>query len=111
METKDAKYSWVETHEELVHYLAKKQDDQKGLINLLKKVGITNFNDKEVDDKSIDLDEIDPFSFFCYMYKFGPGKKLEFLQKIAAELQLINKPTGEAGIPSAQAQKVWLIPI
>ena len=81
MSTEIVKYSWVETHKELVKFLAKNENNQKGLIDLLKKVGIIGFIDKEANGESFDLEEIDPFSFFCYIYKHGPQKKLEFLQK------------------------------
>lgn len=110
MDTDIVKYSWVETHKELVKYLAKNQNNQKGLIALLKKVGITGFTDKDTNGNIIELEELDPFSFFCFIYKFGPHKRLEFLQKIAAEVQIKNKPTDESGIPSTRALKVCMFP-
>src|ERR1035437_2286293 len=108
MDKEIVKYSWVETHKEIVKFLAKNQDNQKQLIVLLKKAGATIFNDKDIDGKIIDLDEIDPFTFFCYIYKYGVYKRLELLQNIAKELQIQKIPTDETGIPSANAQKVWL---
>lgn len=104
------KYSWVETHKEIVKYLAKNQNNQKQLIELLKKVGITGFNDKDANGKAIDLEEIDPFTFFCYIYKYGSQRRLSNLQKIADEIKILKKPTDESGIPSADARKVWLFP-
>jgi hypothetical protein len=41
------KYSWVETHKEISQFLAKNEDNQLELIDLLKKVGITGFKDKD----------------------------------------------------------------
>lgn len=107
----DEKYfTWVKTHKELVTYLKKKEDSQKELIDLLKSVGIQPFNDKSTPEKhDIELNEIDPFTFFCYIYKYGPEKRLSYLQKIAKHLNL-SIPSGEAGIPSANAQSVWLFP-
>lgn len=110
MDNEIVKFSWVETHKELVKYLAKNQNNQKDLITLLKKVGVTLFNDKDADGSQIDLEEIDPFTFFCYIYKYGTQKRLLYLQKIAAELGFKKIPTDESGIPSANAQKVWLFP-
>jgi 5-methylcytosine-specific restriction protein B len=110
MDTEVVKYSWVETHKEIVKFLAKNQENQKQLIDLLKKVGATIFNDKDIEGKIIDLDEIDPFTFFCYIYKYGVHKRLELLQNIAKEIQIQKIPTDETGIPSANAQKVWLFP-
>ncbi len=107
----DEKYfTWVKTHKELVTYLKTKEDSQKELIKLLKSVGIQPFNDKSTPEKhDIELNEIDPFTFFCYIYKYGPEKRLSYLQKIAKHLNL-SIPSGEAGIPSANAQSVWLFP-
>jgi len=103
-------YSWVETHKELTEYLSTKENTQNELIQILRSVGIGPLNDKAEGGKhDIDLDEIDPFTFFCYIYKYGPEKRLDYLQKIAEHLNL-SIPTGESGIPSAQAQKVWLFP-
>jgi len=103
------KFTWVQTHKELVKYLADKENQQDSLIEILRAVGITPLNDEEIQGTKTDLLEIDPFTFFCYIYKYGPEKRLGFLQKIAQQLN-ISKPLGEAGIPSANAQSVWLFP-
>ncbi len=109
--TEVVKYSWVQTHKELVEYLSKNKDNQKGLIEILKQAGITNaFKDRDANGETIELEEIDPFSFFCFIYKYGPDRRLAYLQKIAELLQLDSIPTDDSGIPSAQAQKVWLFP-
>ncbi len=108
MDTKE--FTWVHTHKELVNFLYTKEHSQIELINLLKSVGIQPFNDKsEPGEHNIELDEIDPFTFFCYIYKYGSRKRLEYLQAIANKLE-ISVPVDEKGIPSAQASKVWLFP-
>ncbi len=105
-----AKFTWVKTHQELVEYLKTQETSQSTLINLLKSVGIQPFNDKsEPNGQGVELDELDPFTFFCYIYKYGERKRLELLQKIAKQLN-IYIPQDERGLPSAQAQKVWLFP-
>lgn len=104
------KFSWVETHQKITQYLSTEENSQQNLIDLLKSVGIGPFNDKAGSEKhDIELDEIDPFTFFCYIYKYGTKRRLKYLQDIATNLN-IEKPSGESGIPSAQAQKVWLFP-
>ncbi len=106
----NSSFSWVQTHKEIVGYLLNSEDKQKELIELLKSVGITPFNDKDgSDEHSIELDEIDPFTFFCYIYKYGPQRRLKYLQEIAKKLN-ISVPNNDKGIPSAPAQKVWLFP-
>ncbi len=103
-------FSWVETHKQLTEFLKRKENSQNELIQILKTVGIGPLNDKSVDGKhNTELKEIDPFTFFCYIYKYGPKRRLGYLQKIAETLK-ITIPKGESGIPSAQAQKVWLFP-
>jgi 5-methylcytosine-specific restriction endonuclease McrBC GTP-binding regulatory subunit McrB len=103
-------FSWVETHKQLTEFLKTKENSQNELIQLLKSVGISPFNDKSGEgDHDTELKEIDPFTFFCYIYKYGSKRRLGYLQKIA-EILNITLPKGESGIPSAQAQKVWLFP-
>lgn len=107
---KDEKFSWVETHKKITQFISTKENSQQDLIDLLKSVGIGPFNDKAgAEEHDIELDELDPFTFFCYIYKYGTKRRLKYLQEIAAKLN-IKQPAGESGIPSAQAQKVWLFP-
>ena len=106
----DNKFSWVDTHKQITQYLSTKENSQNELIELLKSVGIGPFNDKAVaGDHNIELEEIDPFTFFCYIYKYGTKRRLKYLQKIAKKLE-IEIPSDEKGLPSAQAQQVWLFP-
>ena len=108
MESINKRYTWVQTHKELVEYLAGKENEQKELIELLKDSGVEKgLVDEYPEGNRIELEEIDPFSFFCFIYKFGPRKRLEILQKIAKRLGL-HYPEDEKGIPSAQAQKVMM---
>lgn len=103
-------FSWVQTHKQLTEFLKTKENSQNELILILKSVGIGPLNDKTGDgEHDIELNEIDPFTFFCYIYKYGTKRRLGYLQKIAETLN-IKIPQGESGIPSAQAQKVWLFP-
>ncbi|MEL0644154.1 DUF3578 domain-containing protein [Olleya sp. Ti.3.14] len=105
-------FTWVKTHNEITKYLSTKENNQSVLIELLKSVGITPFNDKAKigsESHDIELNEIDPFTFYCYIYKYGEQRRLYFLQAIAKNIGA-QIPNDEKGIPSAQAQKVWLFP-
>jgi hypothetical protein len=102
-------FTWVKTHLELAKYLRNFNNKQIELIDLLKSAGVTGFSDKDLNNKNIDLQEIDPFTFFCYIYKYGDQRRLEILQSIATLLHL-HHPDDERGIPSSNAQKVWLFP-
>lgn len=106
----DDKYSWVNTHKGIVKYLSTKEDSQQELIELLKSIGISPFNDKSKEgDYDIELSEIDPFTFFCYIHKHGDKRRLDYLQQIAKKIDL-ETPLSVEGIPTAQAQRVWLFP-
>ena len=106
----DRKFSWIDAHKALNRFLLANENDQLRIIGLLKKVGIGPFKDKSLPDSNdIELTEIDPFTFYCYIYKYGSERRLDFLQKLCKEIDA-DIPSGDAGIPSAQAQKVWLFP-
>lgn len=102
-------FTWVKTHKELVEIISKKRNQQEKLIDVLRKVGIAGLHDEDKKGKRFDLKEIDPFSFFCFIYKYGPQKRILLLQEIA-KLFKVSIPTDELGVPSVNAQKVCLFP-
>ena len=104
----ESRFTWVATHKEIVKYLAKMQDKQTELISILEQAGVEKFNDRDADGSTVRLSEIDPFTFFFYIYKYGP-RRLEILQSIALLLD-IEKPSGAEGIPTTDARKVWIFP-
>ena len=108
METSKSIYSWVKTHKQLSQYLLDKEGQQPALIEILKEAGATLFNDEDPAGTKIELTEIDPFTFFCYIYKYNK-QRLEILQNIARNINA-SIPTDDSGIPSANPQKVWLFP-
>jgi len=103
------KFTWVKTHKELVEIISKKRNQQEKLIDVLRKVGIAGLHDEDKKGRRFDLKEIDPFSFFCFIYKYGPQKRILLLQEIA-KLFKVSIPTDELGVPSVNAQKVCLFP-
>ena len=103
-------FTWVQTHKELTQYLAGMEGRQKELVELLESAGVTaGLVDENPKGNRIDLEEIDPFSFYCFIYKYGPKNRVQILQSIAKSLNL-HYPDDEFGIPSAQAQKVMMFP-
>ncbi len=74
---------------------------------MLGSVGIAGLHDEKVPGVRVPLTDIDPFSFFCFIYKYRTKKRLELVQEIAAAIGA-PVPTDESGIPSAQAQQVCL---
>ncbi|MBF4983913.1 AAA family ATPase [Nonlabens mediterrranea] len=102
-------YNWTQTHLELASYLKDKRSNTSELIELLKESGVKVMQDQSQPGISIPLEEMDPFTFICHIYKYGEKKRLDIIQKIAKKLGLFI-PDGERGIPSANAQKVWMFP-
>jgi len=102
-------FSWVETHKGIVEYLKGMENRQTELIDLLRSTGINISVDQEKEGKKIPLAEIDPFTFFFYIYKHRGEGRIQILQKIAVKLNLPS-PEGDSGIPSTNAQNVWLFP-
>lgn len=101
-------FSWVTTYKSISQYLKDKQDDQKSLIQLLKDSGCDIFNDQNPEGNVIELNEIDPFTFFCYLNKYFK-QRLEILQNLAKKINA-PLPKDDYGIPSTNPRKVWMFP-
>ncbi|WP_441001129.1 McrB family protein [Fodinibius sp. SL11] len=105
----ESQFTWVQTHKEIVAYLADKEGKQKEIIELLKSAGITkSFTDQNADGEKFDLQEIDPFTFFNFIYKYS-ANRLTYLKRLAQELG-IHVPQDALGLPSIQGQNVWCFP-
>ncbi|MGB5983246.1 MAG: AAA family ATPase [Nonlabens sp.] len=102
-------YNWTQTHKELAEFLRDKRDKTPHLLRILEKAGVVVGTDQAEEGVKTKIEEIDPFTFFCYIYKYGEKRRLKILQNIAQQLEL-SHPDGERGIPSANAQKVWMFP-
>lgn len=107
-EDNNTNFTWVPTYKAIVQFLKDKHNDQVGLIDLLKDSGCDVFNDQNPENNIIELDEIDPFTFFCYLNKYFK-QRLEILQKLAESINA-PLPKDDHGIPSANPQKVWMFP-
>jgi Cdc6-like AAA superfamily ATPase/predicted RNA-binding protein with PUA-like domain len=73
-------------------------------------VGIRGMVDKDQNGKNLPLEEIDPFTFFCYIYKHGVANQLKYLRKISEHFGIDPLPEDQNGIPSAQGLSVKLFP-
>lgn len=103
-------FTWTTTHKELVEYLIKNRKQQKKLVDVLRKAGVTSLIDKlQRNGKLVDLEVIDPFTFFCYIYKYGQVKRVEILQNVA-KVAGVTVPDDADGIPSVNAQQVCMFP-
>ena len=103
-------YTWVSAHYQIADWLQDYESRQVELINVLKDLGIAAFQDKGSNGETFELREIDPFTFLFYIYKHGPDKRLAILQGLCRKLKIAPIPEDDRGLPSANAQKVWLFP-
>lgn len=103
------RFSWLRTHRELVEKLSKMRDRQTVLIDVLLRVGINGLHDETRPGKRKQLDVIDPFTFFCYIYKHRGSKRVEVLQKVAKEMNVFI-PDDDSGIPAVNALSTCMFP-
>ena len=103
------RFSWLRTHKELVQKLHKMRDRQTELIDVLLRVGINGLHDETKPGKRKQLDVMDPFTFFCYIYKHRGTKRVEVLQKVAKEMNVFV-PDDDSGIPAVNALSTCMFP-
>jgi len=103
------RFSWLRTHKELVLKLSKMRDRQTELIDVLLRVGINGLHDETKPGKRKQLDVMDPFTFFCYIYKHRGSKRVEVLQKVAKEMNVFV-PDDDSGIPAVNALSTCMFP-
>lgn len=105
-------YTWVPTYKEIANKLLNEKNNQKELIQILKKAGVDGFKDVDQEGREIELDEIDPFSFYAYINKYKTDdRRLKILQQIHKLLKLKSpRPTDVDGIPTSHPLKVRLFP-
>ncbi|RZK01062.1 MAG: hypothetical protein EOO46_20745, partial [Flavobacterium sp.] len=101
-------FTWIPAYEQIAQQLLQYENRQTELIDLLEAVGVTGFNDRDSADRTIRLDEIDPFTFICYLNKYGDEKRLQFLRALCQRWNIAPLPNDVNGLPNVNAQKVWL---
>jgi len=103
------KFTWVKTYKEIADKLCAYENRQEELIAILKDIGITRFNDYDING-ACELNEIDPFTFFSYLNKYKNDRnRISYLKKLHSRLQLTSKPPSDVeGLPTCHPMKVWL---
>ncbi len=106
------KFTWIKTYNEIAKWLLTKETEQSLLIEILEDVGVELSSDIDGKGEYLDLNEIDPFTFFAYINKYKKdSRRLEILRTIHAKLEFkCDKPTDVVGIPTSHPLKVWLFP-
>ena len=105
------KFTWIPTYKAIARKLSQYKDRQPELIEVLKKIGITRFNDYNEDGSIKPLTEIDPFTFFSYLNKYNDKHRIAYLKRLHEEWHLeCPEPSDVAGLPTSHPMKVWLFP-
>ncbi len=108
----NSKFTWISLYNELSDWLLLQMNNQPELISILKEIGITGFRDGSERSIEIELEEMDPFTFFSYLNKFhSDERRIEILQDLRQKLKLrCQEPTDVLGIPTIHPMKVHLFP-
>ena len=104
--------TWIPAFRAIAEWLRAYRDRQPDLIKILHNVGITSgLEDRDENDDSIPLEEIDPFTFYCLFTKYGVDHRLKLVQRLIETAGIPTAPpTDFDGVPSANAMRVWMFP-
>jgi len=104
-------YSWIPAYAEIVKRLHAFKNKQLDLIQVLRDVGVKVNEDEDRPGNKIPLTEIDPYTFLFFLGKHkNEWNKIKVLRSLC-ELWNINETVYDVcGIPSANAQKLWMFP-
>lgn len=112
-----SKFTWVPIFDAVAEWISKYEDNQQELVNILRNLSDecgfekAGFTDIGQHGRSIDLESIDPFTFFAMFMKFGEDKRKKLFDAFLKQLEKpINSPIDFDGVPTANAQRVWLFP-
>jgi len=102
-------YSWIPFFRELGQKVLAYESRQLELIGFLRDTGVTyGLFDKDAEGNQILLTEIEPFTFFAQITKFGTDRRISILSYIKEKMGIASDvPSDFAGVPSANAQASW----
>lgn len=103
-------YTWVEAHEAIANQLLHYRNRQPDLIEILQKAGVDKFEDELIKGTKASLAEIDPFTFFSYIYKHGALKNKKVLKEVCVLMNVNIEVKDVCGVPSTDARNVWYFP-
>lgn len=103
-------YTWVGAYQKIAVKIKEYQSNHIGLVKVLETIGVDLLNDKDFGGNIIPLDDIDPFTFLSYLNKYGDDKRIKLLNNLSTHWDLREIIYDVSGIPTSNAQKVWLFP-
>lgn len=104
-------FDWIPFYEEMARVLLNYRGRQPALVKILNDSGVRGLVDQDPKGISVDLTEIDPFTFLALLNKQSHRERAKVLAGIKPRLGIsINVPTGFLGIPKADPRQAWLFP-
>lgn len=105
-------FTWIPVFRAAADWLANFEARQPELIRILKEVGIDRgLDDKDQHGRTVPLEAIDPFTFFCMFTKYGVGRRKQLFSQLIEVAGLnVAPPTDFDGVPSINALKAWMFP-
>jgi 5-methylcytosine-specific restriction enzyme B len=112
MEDNTMTFTWMDFFEELADKVSDFRNNQKQLIDTLRNTGLSDkgLNDKDSDGNLFPMDEIDPFTYFSLIMKFGYEKRKTIFDHLKEELNIkAEVPTDNDGVPSTMGVNAKLV--
>lgn len=103
-------YTWVAAYKKIANKLAEYEFKRSELIGILKFLGIDKLTDRDKDHTSIDLEDIDPFTFLSYLNKYGDDRRITIVNALSAYWCLEENILDVCGLPTSNPRRVWLFP-
>ena len=112
MEEMKVVFTWVSFFEELADKVLNYRNKQKKLLESLRNTGLytKGLIDTDENGNKFPMDEIDPFSFFSVIMKFGSPNKNKIFQYLKKEFHIkAELPENYNGVPSSLPTASWVI--
>jgi 5-methylcytosine-specific restriction protein B len=103
-------FTWIEAHQAIANKILDYRNRQIELLDILRAAGINVYDEQAVEGTSEPATELDPFTFFSYIYKHSEVRNKKFLRKVCKALNIEVDVKDICGVPSVMAQNVWLFP-
>jgi len=104
-------FDWVPFYDEMARALLAYRGRQPELVKILQASGVRGLADQNPKGKSIDLTEIDPFTFLALLNKQSHSERAKVLVGVKTHLRIrASVPTGFLGIPKTDPRQAWLFP-
>lgn len=103
------KFTWVEPFEKISKWLLDFKDKRNELIPILINIGVENGLHDDASNKSVLLEDIDPFSFIAQILKYGEPNRIKLLAELNRNEKInYTVPSDFSGVPNVMSVKANL---